>query len=564
LSGRLARVPVYPLLLAAYPILALFARNAHQVRTSELTLPIAVVVAIAGATWLAFGLLLRGAAKGAVATAAATLIFYSAEPAAEWASNAIAYATGFWVTLRVKVGPAWVLVPEAALLVAAIVWAARGARGLVPLTIWLNTMAVIVTALAVVPIVQAKAPVGHDHGETPADATIVGASRPTWRPSPLAPLSTPPGSRPPDIYYIILDGYARHDVMRSHFDYDNSAFLEHLEGRGFYVARNSTSNYCQTLLSLSSSLNGVYLDEMVKGLQYDRTTLREYIGRSSVLASLEPLGYGLVTFATGFDATEHPEAYRFLSPLPHTTEFLRMAMDMTPMRRLDPREWDAFQQARLRINYLFDHLPDVAKDPRPTFTLAHVLCPHPPMIFGPDGEDVGKANEESLVYAHEANGRLSYPDRFRRAYRDQATYVTKRIQQTIDRILAESPEPPIIIVQSDHGSELYHDQRSAENTDHHERMSIFNAYYFPGARYEGLNDSISPVNSFRVVFNTFFGASLPSLPERSYYSSGLNPYRFINVTAVVRPESHDPGGRGKSLSIDRSIGPTPPEGTPAR
>ena len=42
--------------------------------------------------------------------------------------------------------------------------------------------------------------------------------------------------------------------MRKLFDFDNTAFLERLERKGFFVARGSNANYCQTPLSRSSSL----------------------------------------------------------------------------------------------------------------------------------------------------------------------------------------------------------------------------------------------------------------------------------------------------------------------
>src|SRR6185312_6606252 len=133
---------------------------------------------------------------------------------------------------------------------------------------------------------------------------------------------------------------------------------------------------------------------------------------------------------------------------------------------------------------------------------------------------------ERLMHSNDkTNGRYDRPEVFARAYKNQSIYITRRIQETIDRILAESPEPPIIIVQSDHGSELNLDLASLQNTDLHERMSILNAYYFPGGRYEGLYDSISPVNSFRVVLNTYFGARLPLLPDRSDFSTWSDPYR---------------------------------------
>ncbi len=62
----------------------------------------------------------------------------------------------------------------------------------------------------------------------------------------------------PDIYYIILDGYGRSDVLQRYYDFDNAEFLEGLRHRGFYVADKSSTNYPYTAHSLSSSLNMRY------------------------------------------------------------------------------------------------------------------------------------------------------------------------------------------------------------------------------------------------------------------------------------------------------------------
>jgi hypothetical protein len=164
-----------------------------------------------------------------------------------------------------------------------------------------------------------------------------------------------------------------------------------------------------------------------------------------------------------------------------------------------------------------------------------MLCPHPPFFFGEDGEDVSQRYIQfDLTGGGRINGRFQFPDEFRRAYRDQSAYITREIENTIDQLLAASPQPPIIIVQSDHGSELYLDRESVSHSDVTERMSILNAYYFPDGRYHELYQSISPVNSFRVVLNTFFGASLELLPDKSYFSTWPDPYHFVDVTAKVR------------------------------
>ena len=176
-----------------------------------------------------------------------------------------------------------------------------------------------------------------------------------------------------------------------------------------------------------------------------------------MLATLRPLGYQFVTFATGFEPTEHPEADDTSPPPAH--HGIPADGDRHDAARASsgpiPGELDRFRQARERINYLLDHLPDVARDPRPTFTFAHLLCPHPPIIFGRDGEDVAHEQEASSLRGRTRSTAASgIPSLSAGRYRDQAAYITRRIQETIDRILAESPEPPIIIVQSDHGSEL--------------------------------------------------------------------------------------------------------------
>ena len=65
------------------------------------------------------------------------------------------------------------------------------------------------------------------------------------------------GGNRPDIYYIILDAYGRHDALG---EFDNTDFLKELESRGFFVATNATSNYKYSIQSLASSLNLAYLD----------------------------------------------------------------------------------------------------------------------------------------------------------------------------------------------------------------------------------------------------------------------------------------------------------------
>jgi hypothetical protein len=530
---------VHPLFFAVYPILALFAQNAREVRAGELAaLLLAAILGVSG-TWLLFALLLRDVRKAGLVASLAVLLFFTFGRLKEPVNAIASVLSSLWIHYAVlNIDALWIIIPEVILLVAFAVLVAARLKDSRKATGFLNVFAIVLAAMPVFQVLSVKAP-----GAVP---------RPKHRPVPFA-LGPPPADRSrPDIYYIILDGYARSDVMKSLFDFDNSEFLAHLERKGFFVSRRSTANYCQTPLCLSSSLNASYLDELVKGLGNDQTELSDLIGKNDVVASLRPLGYKFVTFSTGFDPTEHPEADVYLSPHAYITGFERMLIEMTPLQRVWPtRRWeDQYTLARERILYLLDHLPEVARDPAPTFTLAHLLCPHPPFIFDETGKDVSRRyNVYALTDGNRDKGRFRSPDDFRQAYRSQSAFITRRIEETIDRLLAESPEPPIIILQSDHGSELYLDYNNVHHTDLHERMSILNAYYFPGKRYERLYEGISPVNSFRVVLNTFFGAALDLLPDKNFFSTWSDPYAFIDVSDAVR-------------SAERASPPDPPRENP--
>ena len=142
-------------------------------------------------------------------------------------------------------------------------------------------------------------------------------------------------SQPPDIYYIILDGYGRSDVLKNEYEYDNSDFLNALRDMGFYVADCSQSNYAQTQMSLASSLNFNYIDALsdrfVPGSE-DRTGLDALIHHGAAREGLEKAGYKTVAFATGFLATELSDADYFLGPrrsLGELNEFESLLVETT-------------------------------------------------------------------------------------------------------------------------------------------------------------------------------------------------------------------------------------------
>jgi hypothetical protein len=524
--GPFGRWAVHPILLAIYPIISLLGENAREVRISSLSTLIGLVVLGAAALWLVLGIVTRDTRKSAVLASIAIVMFFTIDLALEWGSWLVYRASEFWVRTDINLSVGAIAIPELIALAGIAHFLTKKKRNMGVLTAFLNVFALVLVAIPLIQVVTVKAP---SVGRAPRAASAF--------PVASVPAASEAADPRPDIYYIILDGYARSDIMKRFFHFDNSAFLDRLEKKGFYVARESVSNYCQTALSLSSSLNAEYLDELVKGLGNDQTELSDLIGRNNVVASLKPLGYKFVTFATGFDPTDHPEADLYLSPHPFSNGFERMVVDITPLHRIwpNPRTADPTQMSRERTFFLLGKLPEVSSDPAPTFTLAHVFCPHPPIIYGENGEDVRiKYQRYASSDGDRIGGRFRDPNYFAKGYRDQSAFITNRIEQMIDQLLARSTKPPIIILQSDHGSELNLDMHDFKNSDVRERLRILNTYFFPDRKYAALYQEISPVNSFRVVLNTYFGAKADLLPDKSFFSTWDEPYHFIEVTDQVR------------------------------
>ena len=197
------------------------------------------------------------------------------------------------------------------------------------------------------------------------------------------------------------------------------------------------------------------------------------------------------------------------------------------------------QEHRDRILCEFDEITEIKqRTEKPIFVFMHVLSPHDPFVFGPNGEEVdyeftfgpgvitpfGSTAEVALTSNEEI-----------KAYRDQVIYLTKILRQTIDKLLENSENPPIIIIQSDTGPDVSFSGMTMEASNAG-RMSIFNAYYFPNEKYDLLYNDITPVNSFRIVFDSQFQTNYGLLEDRVFFSTYEKPYTFIEITdfSIVR------------------------------
>jgi len=492
-------------LLAAFAVLSLYAYNVSEIHFADALRSLLVSLAFAGVILSLIRLILKDWQKAALVASLLLLLFFS---------------YGHIYNFLVDIGtPGLVmrrhryLIPVVLVcFVLGVALLLRAKGGLKLATTLLNV--VLFTAL-LIPILQSSL---YAYRLRRASSSVSAAGVQT--------LQLPQAGVPPDVYYLIMDAYARDDILRDYYDFDNTSFLEDLEALGFYIPRCSQSNYAQTRLSLASSLNMEHIpslgDEYTPD-QISRAGLEARIKHSESRRLLESLGYLTVAFESGFAWTQIEDAALYLAP--DSAAFNRMrslgglnAFEVLYLKTTAGRilldgmvVFQGFLQPdfeypdqihRQRVEFTLEQLAGLPEMEGPKFVFAHIVSPHPPYVFDAQGP------------------RRSPPENETEGYRDQVAYLNAQLLPLMRTLIAESTTPPIIVLQADHGG---------VNTSSTERMAIFNAYYLPGDGGEQLYTHITPVNTFRLIFDTYFGGAFDLREDASYFSGYQFPYRFTPV-----------------------------------
>lgn len=331
----------------------------------------------------------------------------------------------------------------------------------------------------------------------------------------------------PDIYYIILDGYGRGDVLKQSYDFDNSEFLDGLRERGFYVADKSCTNYPGTAFSLSSSLNMRYHESHnpQEGYKAFARMLRSHeVGRQ-----LCDRGYQLIHFNTCFVPTACSDiSHRSLGEpatwLPGGSRMMLLQLIRhSALRFVNGGDRGLFAAQHRRA---LRQLADVPVFQGPKFTFCHLVAPHPPYVFKRDGQTDWNIDQTD-----------------RGAYIDQVVYLNHEVTKAIDAILAQSSTPPIIIIQSDHGPGFSRPKSGSNSMEEYvqERVPILNAYLVPESVRASLYPTITPVNTFRLLLSHGFGFDYPPLPDRNFLVHRAIGASLLEVTDKVHDGTPEPG-----------------------
>jgi len=349
-----------------------------------------------------------------------------------------------------------------------------------------------------------------------------------------------------DIYYLIFDQYARQDVLKKHYGFDNSHFIKYLESKGFYIAENSYSNYPHTRHSVAATLNMQYLNYLTeqqgKNNKYP-TALHRLISINKVTKYLKSKGYKYIHIGHYsvhpklIDININDEFNNYYRKINNERSILQILYDQTMlpviMARINKKYtliskivYDARLNKRRKIFYMFDKISEIPEIKEPTFTFLHLLIPHDPYVVDKDGNLVTfKQQEQNTIDDN---------------YLGQLQFVNNKLMEVIEILLNGSDSKPIIIIQSDEGSwPKGYDYYKSDISDYSKeqlrhKFAIINAFYLPDVDTKVLYSSITPVNTFPLVFNLYFSEDFELLPDKHYHSNYFYYYRFLDVTDIIK------------------------------
>ncbi len=323
-------------------------------------------------------------------------------------------------------------------------------------------------------------------------------------------------SEKPDIYHIIFDSYTNAPALKQYWGCENDLY-PFLQSRGFFTVDSGYSNYASTPYSISSIFNLQYLEGAEPYLI--STSENFFIGQrvfrqNAVYKFFERSNYDFSVFAqvqneklmlsTGILGVTPPTTWIrkqtleriYLNPwLWHKIKKLGKPGNENPAPVIKSMgQFNKYNEQAL--NHIFTDCKNASlrkPDAKPIFSFTHILLPHDPYLYDENGALLKSPQPD--------NNNMS-------RYLGQLKYCNSLIKKITDSLLKNTSRKKIIIIQGDHGYRHYTSARPGAQFD------ALNAIYFYDKDYSGLRKNMSHVNTYRVIFNKFFGTSLPMLEDR--------------------------------------------------
>ncbi len=495
------RYPWYVILLSLYPSLALLAHNIFEVSPSKVYRPLIISIAFTLVVSVIAYVFFKNWDKAGIATSLFVVLFFSYGHFYNYIQS--------WEIAGFLIGRHRFLLS---------LWAFLFIFGIIRLSRSASINEKAISFVRQISLILLFFPVF----ELGTYVFSQWQARQYVNPQSVFPTDYVPKKRP-DVYFIVLDMYGRSDVLEDVFHYDDEPFLNRLDDMGFFIAQCSRSNYPTTETSLTATLNMNYLpslDNSFSEADVNLPLLHRFLENNTVFRTFKELGYQTIAFETGYEWSELRSADTFYvhhSGATNSFEELlirnSLFLVLDDFGYLDLLNLTSDEKKYSSVMYSLESLRKIPEMEEPTFVVAHIMLPHPPFVFGADGTF-------DVVPPHYKEGENYYTlDDFTLGVQNQTAFIENVIPGLVLDLLEKSAEPPIIIIQGDHGFRMVPDKE--------QYLANLSAYYFPEPKPD-LNQFITPVNNFRMIFHTYFGADLNNLSDKSFFWEGSSG-NFVEI-----------------------------------
>ena len=304
----------------------------------------------------------------------------------------------------------------------------------------------------------------------------------------------------PNVYHIILDEYTDNEILMKKFGYDNSEFVEFLKQNNFTVSEKMFSITSTTPIELSTILNMEY-PESASWVSENY----EKMNNNRVMKIFSENGYKIIETNSmmrykNFSNIDENLCYdtKFIN-----SEFLDQLLSKSIIRYFLEKHQENSRRDTIRCT--FDALIQIPKDSeKPTYVFSHLYVPHPPFIFGANGENISPNHNE-------ISGLQNWEDT--EGYVNQLIFATNETKKVVENIL-EHDSSAIIIIQGDTGTRTGISQDS--------QKSFNNVYQTHSILYAiKMNENVdltklNPVNTYRIVFNNILGSNFSYLETKNF------------------------------------------------
>ena len=303
--------------------------------------------------------------------------------------------------------------------------------GIARLTTAVNVVALVLVAITLIGIVP------YEFSRSTTAAAPASASSAGPRPS------AAPGAR--DIYFLVFDRYGSVASLDDLADAHND-LPAWLESRGFTVANDARANYGRTTMSLAATLNMTYLDDVAARMGPDSNDpgpVNEMLQDHKVGRFLQDHGYRYVHIGNWFAPTRTIRIADENPVLTAQTDFGAL-LDQTTMGptvndmlgiKAPPAHHLLHRAAAL---FDFNQLDLASHEAGPKFVMMHILMPHEPYVFNPDGS---------------YSALSEYDSKFSPAgLREQLAFTNDKIKGIVESLQSGPADTqPIIIIEADEG-----------------------------------------------------------------------------------------------------------------